>query len=87
MDQVFFDELELPHPKYNLDVGSGTHAVLTGRSWPDIVLVQGDTNTILAGALAAAKMQIRIGHVEAGLRSDDRTMPEEVNRDGRRPCT
>ena len=78
--QVFFDAVELPHPKYNLDVGSGTHAVQTGaimagtekvlgEEQPDIVLVQGDTNTVLAGALAAAKLHIKVGHVEAGLRS------------------
>jgi UDP-N-acetylglucosamine 2-epimerase (non-hydrolysing) len=91
MDQIFFDELELPRAKYYLDVGSGTHAVQTGKIMagieevlakerPDVVLVQGDTNTVLAGALAAAKLRIPVGHVEAGLRSDDRTMPEEVNR-------
>lgn len=91
MDRAFFEELELPEPKYNLDVGSGTHADQTGRIMagiesvlmeekPEIVLVQGDTNTVLAGALAAAKLQIKVGHVEAGLRSFDRTMPEEINR-------
>lgn len=91
MDQAFFSELELPEPKYNLDVGSGTHAEQTGRimtgiehvlmeEQPDIVLVQGDTNTVLAGALAAVKLHIKVGHVEAGLRSFDRMMPEEINR-------
>jgi UDP-N-acetylglucosamine 2-epimerase (non-hydrolysing) len=91
MDQAFFDELELPKAKYNLDAGSGTHAVqtaniLTGietvllNEKPDIVLVQGDTNTVLAGALAAVKLHIKVGHVEAGLRSFDRSMPEEINR-------
>jgi UDP-N-acetylglucosamine 2-epimerase (non-hydrolysing) len=91
MDKTFFDELELPQPKYNLDAGSGSHAEQTGRiltgiekilinERPDIVLVQGDTNTVLAGALAAAKLHIKVGHVEAGLRSFDRAMPEEINR-------
>jgi UDP-N-acetylglucosamine 2-epimerase (non-hydrolysing) len=91
MDRTFFEQLELPEPKYNLDVGSGTHADQTGKIMsgiekilikekPDIVLVQGDTNTVLAGALAAAKLHIRVGHVEAGLRSYDRMMPEEINR-------
>ncbi|WP_203219051.1 non-hydrolyzing UDP-N-acetylglucosamine 2-epimerase [Geoglobus acetivorans] len=91
MDKVFFEELELPQPKYNLDVGSGTHAEQTGKIMigverillqerPDVVLVQGDTNTVLAGALAATKLHIKVGHVEAGLRSYDRRMPEEVNR-------
>ena len=91
MDQAFFLDLELPEPKYNLDVGSGTHAEQTSRimtgiehvfmeEQPDIVLVQGDTNTVLSGALAAAKLHIKVGHVEAGLRSFDRKMPEEINR-------
>lgn len=91
MDRIFFEELELPKPEYNLDVGSGSHALQTGKVMtgientlqkerPDVVLVQGDTNTVLAGALAASKMHIKVGHVEAGLRSFDRTMPEEINR-------
>jgi len=91
MDQVFFAELDLPAPTFTLDVGSGTHAAQTGAIMAgvervlldhgsDEVLVQGDTNTVLAGALAAKKLQIRVGHVEAGLRSYDRTMPEEINR-------
>jgi len=91
MDRAFFEQLELPPPKYNLDVGSGSHAEQTGniligvekilqKQNPDIVLVEGDTNTVLATALAAAKLHIKVGHVEAGLRSYDRTMPEEINR-------
>lgn len=91
MDQIFFKDLELPEPDYNLDVGSGTHAdqtakIMTGteRTFidnpPGIVLVQGDTNTVMAAALAAAKLHIPVGHVEAGLRSFDRRMPEEINR-------
>ena len=91
MDRVFFDDLSLPEAQYHLDVGSGTHGVqtakiLTGvegvlmKDRPDIVLVQGDTNTVMAAALAASKLGVRVGHVEAGLRSNDRTMPEETNR-------
>ena len=91
MDKVFFEQLELPQAKYNLDAGSGPHGKQTGvmlegiervltMERPDIILVQGDTNTVLAGAIAAAKLSIKIGHVEAGLRSYDRNMPEEINR-------
>jgi UDP-N-acetylglucosamine 2-epimerase (non-hydrolysing) len=91
MDRVFFEQLELPEARFNLDVGSGSHGVQTGKMLvgiekvlgeerPDIVLVEGDTNTVLAGALSAVKLGIRVGHVEAGLRSYDRRMPEEINR-------
>lgn len=91
MDRIFFGDLDLPEPKYDLQVGSGSHAEQTARLLtriedvllsenPDILLVEGDTNTVLGGALAAAKIHIAIGHVEAGLRSYDRKMPEELNR-------
>lgn len=91
MDRVFFEQLELPSAKYDLDVGSGSHAEQTGRmligiervllkETPDVVLVEGDTNTVIAGALAAVKLGLEVGHVEAGLRSHDKSMPEEINR-------
>ena len=91
MDKLFFEELGLPPARYNLDVGSRTHAGMVAfllekieqvylKEKPDVTLVEGDTNSVLAGALAACKMGIKIGHVEAGLRSYDRTMPEEINR-------
>ncbi len=91
LDKIFFEQLELPQPKHNLDAGSGSHAEETARmlvgiekilagEQPDIVLVEGDTNSVLAGALAATKLGIKVGHVEAGLRSYDRSMPEEINR-------
>lgn len=91
LDKVFFEQLELPQPKYNLDVGSGSHAEETGKMLigiekalkaenPRVILVEGDTNSAFAGALAAAKLNIEVGHIEAGLRSYDRSMPEEINR-------
>lgn len=91
MSDVFFDELGIPRPAHNLDVHGGSHGVMTGRMLegiehllldlrPDAVLVYGDTNSTLAGALAAAKLHVPVAHVEAGLRSFNMKMPEEINR-------
>jgi len=91
MDKIFFNDLNLSQPEYNLNVGSGTHSEETGKMLiriekvlikekPDVVLVEGDTNTVIAGALSAAKLYIKVGHIESGLRSYDRKMPEELNR-------
>ena len=91
MTKIFFEELNIPDPIVNLEVGSGTHAWQTGeimirlekilsKNEPDLVLVPGDTNSTLAGALTASKLNISVGHIEAGPRSYDMTIPEEVNR-------
>lgn len=91
MSDIFFEELELSRPDHFLGIGSGSHAEQTGKALieiekvlldekPDITVVYGDTNATLSGALAAAKLQIPVAHIEAGLRSFDRSMPEEINR-------
>lgn len=91
MARIFFEEMGIPKPDYDLGVGSGTHASQTASSLvgiekilitekPDFIIVFGDTNATLAGALAAAKLHVKIAHIEAGLRSYNRDMPEEINR-------
>ena len=91
MSEVFFEELGVPAPDHMLEVGSGSHALQTARTMerlepilagerPDLLIVPGDVNSTLAATLTAAKMQIPVAHIESGLRSFDRTMPEEINR-------
>lgn len=91
MDKIFFEDLNLRNCNYTLNVGSGSHGEQTGKmimgiedvlikEEPDVVIVQGDTNSTLAGAIAASKLQMKVAHVEAGCRSFDRRMPEEINR-------
>lgn len=91
MSQIFFDELGIPKPKYNLEISGGGHGAMTGKMLegiervllqekPDFLLIYGDTNSTLAGAISAAKLHIPVAHVEAGLRSFNMRMPEEINR-------
>src|SRR5690349_427908 len=91
MSDIFFQQLGIQEPDFNLAVGSGTHAQQTGEIMirfepvlldckPDMVLVYGDVNSTIAAALVSAKLKVKVGHVEAGLRSCDRGMPEEINR-------
>src|ERR1051326_8844602 len=91
MSEIFFDQLGMPRPDYNLGVGSGSHARQTAeilirfeeivlKEKPDVLVVYGDVNSTIATALVAVKLGVRVAHVEAGLRSGDRSMPEEINR-------
>lgn len=91
LSDIFFDELDIDEPAYNLGIGSGSHGEQTGRmiveleevmfeESPDVVILYGDTNSTLAGAIAGVKLDVTLAHVEAGLRSDNRDMPEEINR-------
>ena len=91
MSQIFFDEMEIPKPDYNLEIHSLSHGAMTGRMLegieeiilkekPDVLMVYGDTNSTIAGALAAAKLDVKVAHIEAGLRSFNMEMPEEINR-------
>src|SRR6266545_2831203 len=91
LSEIFFEELGLPRPDYALGIGSGDHGAQTARAWEgiervlkenrvDLVVVAGDVNSTLAGALAGIKCDVPVAHVESGLRSFDRSMPEEINR-------
>ena len=91
MSNIFFEQLAIPKPDYNLNVGSGSHAQQTAsimikleevilKNMPDLVIIYGDTNSTLAGAIVAAKLHIPLAHIEAGLRSYNKKMPEELNR-------